>query len=62
MYYWEWLSLTWHLFTTICSNVSLGESVSLGISGGHIYLLVGLKDGYDLIENLGENLAFPGAR
>jgi O-acetylhomoserine/O-acetylserine sulfhydrylase-like pyridoxal-dependent enzyme len=62
MYYWTWLILTWHLFTTIYAEVSLDESASLGISGKLIYLLVDLKDGYDLIENLGEALAFPGAR
>ncbi len=62
MYYWQWLTLTWHLLTTIYAKVSLDESASLGISGGLIYLLVDLKDGYDLIENLGETLAFPGAR
>ena len=44
------------------SNVSQDDSASLSISGRHIYLLVDLKDGDDLIENLGETLAFLGAR
>jgi hypothetical protein len=42
--------LTWPLFTTIHWNVSQDDSASLGITGRHIYLLVDLKVGDDLLK------------
>ena len=55
-------SPTCHPYTTTHSNMSLEDRASLGISGGHIRLSVGLEDADDLIEDLDQALAFFGAR
>ena len=55
-------SLACHPYTTTHSNMSPEDRASLGISGGHIRLSVGLEDADDLIEDLEKALAFLGAR
>jgi len=55
-------SLACHPYTTTHSNMSPEDRASLGISGGHIRLSVGLEDADDLIEDLEQALAFLGAR
>jgi O-succinylhomoserine sulfhydrylase len=55
-------SLACHPYTTTHSNMSPEDRASLGISGGHIRLSVGLEDADDLIEDLDQALAFLGAR
>lgn len=42
--------------------MSWEDRVSLGISGGHIRLSVGLEDADDLIEDLDQGLAHLGTR
>jgi O-succinylhomoserine sulfhydrylase len=55
-------SLACHPYTTTHSNMSPEDRASLGISGGHIRLSVGLEDADDLIEDLDQALALLGAR
>ena len=53
-------SLACHPYTTTHSNMSPEDRASLGISGGHIRLSVGLENADDLIEDLDQALAFLG--
>ena len=53
-------SLACHPYTTTHSNMSPDDRASLGISGGHIRLSVGLEDADDLIEDLDQALTFLG--
>ena len=55
-------SLACHLHTTTHYNLSPEDPASLGISGAHIRLLVGLEDANDLIKDLEQALACIGAR
>ena len=55
-------SLACHPYTTTHSSMSPEDRASLGISGGHIRLSVGLEDADDLIEDLGQALAVRGTR
>ena len=55
-------SLACHPYTTTHSNMSPEDRASLGISGGHIRLSVGLENAGDLIEDLDQALAFLGTR